>query len=233
MIDEELDVNNIEEDIEELEKEDLLNNYQVVRREFFAHMHEAAVTFRYDSLCFNSAAINKMPEVTHVHVLINSQKKKMIIKACDPEAKNSNKWSKFDKKKEKWVSRRLTARMFCAKLYDMLGWAPENRYKIQGTVMRCEEEIILVFDLEETEIFIPRKKDDDEATRSNRSYFPEGWRESFGITYGELKRSIGVDILDDFALMEVVKKKDRTPKAPRGFELVGTPPEVKDDGDKK
>ena len=231
MNDEELDILNNEEDIEELEKAELLNDYQVVRREFFAHMHEAAVTFRYEGLSFNSAAINKMVGVETVHVLINSKKKKMIIKACDAEAKNAAKWCKFDKKKEKWVSRRLSARMFCAKLYDMLGWNPLNRYKIQGTVMKCEEEIILVFNLEDTEIFIPRKKDDGDATKSNRSYFPEGWRESFGITYGELKKSIGVEILDDFVAMEVVKKKDRTPKSPRGFSLVETPPE-KDDGKK-
>ena len=210
---------NEEVNIEEMDQEELLNNYQVVRREFFAHTFEAAVSFRYDSLFFNSAAVNKMDTMS-VQILINPKKKKMVIKMCDPEAKHAAKWCKIDRKTSKRVPRRMTARMFCAKLYDMMEWAPENRYKIQGIVMKCEDEIILVFDLEETEIFIPRKKGDDEATRSNRSYFPEGWRESFGITYGEFKKSVGVNVLDGFALMEVVMKKERTPKVPEGFELV-------------
>ena len=208
-----------DEDVEELEKEDLLNNYQVVRKEFFAHMFDAAVTFRFDSLAFNSAAINKMADSMYVQFLINPNKKKMVVRMCSEEDKNAARWCKIDKKTGRKVSRRLTARMFCAKLYDLMGWSPENRYKIQATIMRCEEELILVFDLEETEIFIPRKSEDNEATRSNRSYFPEGWRESFGITYGEFKRNVGVNVLDGFALMEVVRKKDRTPKPPKGFEL--------------
>lgn len=211
---------NEEENIEELDQEDLLNNYQVVRREFFAHTFEAAVSFRYDSLYFNSAAINKMADAMSVQILINPEKKKMVIRMCDVEEKHAAKWCKIDKKTGKRVPRRMTARMFCAKLYDLMKWAPENRYKIQGVVMRCEDEVILVFELDETEIFIPRKKDDDSATRSARSYFPEGWRESFGITYGEFKKSVGVNVLDGFALMEVVVKKDRKPKVPGGFDLV-------------
>lgn len=224
-----LEVTEEDVDIEELEKEDLLNNYQVVRREFFAHMYEAAVTFRYDSLSFNSAAINKIDDAMYVQILINPSKKRMVVKMCDMDEKNATKWCKIDKKTGKRASRRMTARMFCAKLYDLLGWAPDNRYKIQGTVMRCEDETILVFNLEETEIFIPRQIGDDVLSKSKKSYFPEDWRESFGVTYGELKRSIGVDILEGFALMEVVKPKDRKPKVPNGFELK----EIKPDDEKK
>ena len=76
---------NEEENIEELDQEDLLNNYQVVRREFFAHTFEAAVSFRYDSLYFNSAAINKMADAMSVQILINPKKKKMVIRMCDVE----------------------------------------------------------------------------------------------------------------------------------------------------
>ena len=206
-------------DIEELEKEDLLNNYQVVRREFFAHMFDAAVSFRYDSLSFNSAAINKIADTMYVQILINPSKKRMVVKMCDMDEKNATKWCKLDRKTGKRAPRRMTARMFCAKLYDLVGWAPDNRYKIQGTVMRCEDETILVFNLEETEIFIPRQKGDDELSKSKKSYFPEDWIDSFGVTYGELKRSIGVDILEGFALMEVVRPINRKPKVPKGFEL--------------
>ena len=219
-----------EEDIEAMEQEELLSDYQVVRKEFFAHTFDAAVTFRFDSLAFNSAAINKLDGSNYVQFLINPSKKKMVVRMCSEEDKNAARWCKADKKTGRKVSRRLTARMFCAKLYDLMGWAPENRYKIQATIMRCEDELILVFDLEETEIFIPRKTDDNEATKSNRSYFPEGWRESFGITYGEFKKSVGVNVLDGFALMEVVRKKERKPKAPSGFELKDASGGVNDGG---
>ena len=124
-----------DEDVEELEKEDLLNNYQVVRKEFFAHMFDAAVSFRYDSLSFNSAAINKIADTMYVQILINPSKKRMVVKMCDIDEKNATKWCKLDRKTGKRAPRRMTARMFCAKLYDLLGWAPDNRYKIQGLVI--------------------------------------------------------------------------------------------------
>ena len=108
-----------DEDVEELEKEDLLNNYQVVRKEFFAHMFDAAVTFRFDSLAFNSAAINKMADSMYVQFLINPNKKKMVVRMCSEEDKNAARWCKIDKKTGRKVSRRLTARMFCAKLYSL------------------------------------------------------------------------------------------------------------------
>ena len=54
MIEEKKSIENEEDiDIEEMEEKELLNDYQVVRREFFAHTFDAAVTFRYDSLSFN------------------------------------------------------------------------------------------------------------------------------------------------------------------------------------
>ena len=212
-----------DDNIEELDKEELLNDFQVVRREFFAHTFEIAVSFRYDSLYFNSAAINKMNEAMSIQILINPQKKRMVIKMCGTEEKHAVRWCKIDKKTGKRVPRRMTARMFCAKLYDMMKWAPENRYKIQGIVMRCEDEIILFFDLEETEIFIPRKEGDDFATRSVRNYFPEGWRESFGVTYGEFKRTVGVEVLDEYALMEVVVKKGEKPKEQNRISIINSP----------
>ena len=206
-------------DLEEMEKEELLNNYQVVRGEFFAHTFDAAVTFRYDSLSFNSAAIGKIDDAMYVQVLICPSKRKMIIKKCDIDDKNSARWCKIDKKTGKRASRRMSAKMFSAKLYDLMKWNPENRYRIQCAVMKCEEETILVFNLDDVETFVPRKKGDDEATQSKRSYFPEDWRDSFGVTYGELKKSIGIDMLEGFALMEVIVKKEVKPKAPSGFEL--------------
>ena len=221
MVDEKYPVDNNEEDIdiEEMEKKDLLENYQVVRREFFAHTFDAAVTFRYDSLSFNSAAINKIDEAMYVQILINPKKKKMVVKMCDIDEKNAAKWCKIERKTGKRAPRKMTAKMFAAKLYDLMKWHPDNRYKIQGTVMRCEDEILLVFNLEETEIFVPREQGDEQVTRSVRSYFPEDWKDSFGVTYGELKESIGINLLDGFALMEVVKRKEIKPKAPSGFEI--------------
>ena len=56
-----------------------------------------------------------------------------------------------------------------------------------------------------------------------RNYFPEGWRESFGVTYGEFKRTVGVEVLDEYALMEVVVKKGEKPKEQNRISIINSP----------
>ena len=45
----------------ELEKEFSYDGYQVVRKEFFAHLRDPAIVIRPDSISFNTACINGLP----------------------------------------------------------------------------------------------------------------------------------------------------------------------------
>ena len=85
-------------------------------------------------------------------------------------------------------------------MYDILGWKPENKYRIRGIRRQRGNESILMFDLHETEVFIPISKDErtgeirrqpfdlfDEGTtpitsRGKKSVvaFPEAWANGFG-----------------------------------------------------
>ena len=56
--------------------------FQVVRREFFAHLREPAVTFNNYKFYVNCACLNKFPDAFYVQVLVNQETKIMAFSDC-------------------------------------------------------------------------------------------------------------------------------------------------------
>ena len=56
--------------------------FQVVRREFFAHLREPAVTFNNYKFYVNCACLNKFPDAFYVQVLVNQETKIMALRPC-------------------------------------------------------------------------------------------------------------------------------------------------------
>ena len=56
--------------------------FQVVRREFFAHLHEPSVTFNNCKFYVNSACLSKFPKVEYVQVLVNRESKILALRPC-------------------------------------------------------------------------------------------------------------------------------------------------------
>lgn len=184
------------------------DGYQVVRREFFAHKYDPALTIRGNSIVFNSACISKLENVVYVQVLINPQQEKLVIRPCDEEAKDSLRWCIA--KSEKRKSRQITCGLFTAKLYNLMGWETQYRYKLLGTKKHIDGEEIYIFDLTATEVYLPNAKDDtdgEKKTKRNKPFFPEDWRDSFGIPVREHRAATEVDLLD-YGVIDVNAKNE-------------------------
>jgi len=205
----------IRESINEIEEVDDFNfdGFQVVRREFFSHTYEVAVSFKCDSITFNTASINKFPDFDYVQLLVSPTEKRIVVKMCGPDDKDAIKWAKIKRTTQKREPRRVLCRLFSAKIFDLMGWNTENRYKIQGTLIKTPNETIIVFNLEETEVYIPDVKDENGTIVKHTPYFPEGWRDSFGLPVKEHEEALKINILDGYARMEVVQKRAKK-KAP-------------------
>ena len=63
--------------------------YQVVRGEFFAHLFEPSVTFNDEKVSVNTACINILPDVDYVQFLVNPIEKKLAVKPCSEEMRDS------------------------------------------------------------------------------------------------------------------------------------------------
>ena len=135
----------------ELQENFTYDGYQVVRRELFAHLREPSVVIRRDSITFNTACIAGMEDAVYIQILVNPDTKKMVVRKCDENDKDALRWciAKTDKRK----SRKVTSKIFSAKMYELMGWNTACRYKILGHKIVYEDEMLYIFDLLETEIF--------------------------------------------------------------------------------
>ena len=68
---------------EKLESTFSYDGYQVVRKELFAHLRDPAIVIRKDSITFNTACITGLEDVVYVHVMFNSDLKRIVVRGCD------------------------------------------------------------------------------------------------------------------------------------------------------
>ena len=130
---------------EELESTFSYDGYQVVRKELFAHLRDPAIVIRKDSITFNTACITGLEDVVYVHVMFNSDLKRIVVRGCDENDKDALRWciAKPDKRK----SRKMTCKPFSELVYKEMGWDTECRYKMLGYRISFEGETLYVFDL--------------------------------------------------------------------------------------
>ena len=105
-------------------------NYQVVRREFFAHQGEPSITFNQLKFYANAACIKRFPNAEYAQVLINREQKILALRPCEEFSRDSFPWSKISKGKRE--PKAITCKLFFAKIFDMMGWIPDFRYKLLG-----------------------------------------------------------------------------------------------------
>lgn len=128
---------------EELESTFSYDGYQVVRKELFAHLRDPAIVIRKDSITFNTACITGLEDVVYVHVMFNSDLKRIVVRGCDENEKDALRWciAKEDKRK----SRKMSCKPFSELVYKEMGWDRECRYKMLGLTFNAVDGRITIF----------------------------------------------------------------------------------------
>lgn len=85
------------------------DGYQVVRGEFFSHLYEPCITFNNFKVYMNTACIKKLPETDYVQILVNQEKKKLAVRPCSEESKDSFRWCSATAKR---TPKQVTCRVF-------------------------------------------------------------------------------------------------------------------------
>lgn len=184
-----------------------LDGYQVVRREFFSHKYDPALTIREDCIVFNNACISKLEDVVYVLVLINADDQKLVVRPCAEGTRDAIRWCipREDKRK----SRQISCERFTKKLYEMMDWKQPYRYKLQGTRINYQGEEIYIFDLTTKEPFLPTKKnpeDTDAKPTRYKAVYSEEWENSFGLSVKEHEASMRVDLRKGYETVGMSRK---------------------------
>ena len=99
----------------------------------------------------NAACIKRFPNAEYAQVLINREQKILALRPCEEFSRDSFPWSKISKGKRE--PKAITCKLFYAKIFDMMGWIPDFRYKLLGKVIHSNGEYLLAFDLTATEVY--------------------------------------------------------------------------------
>ena len=186
-----------------IEMEDFdLDGFQVVRREFFAHIYEPSVTFNNCKFYVNTSCLRKFPTSDYAQVLVNRENKILALRPCPEGSRDSFQWcstSANGKRKPKPI----TCRLFFAKIVSLMGWDPKHRYKLLGKLIHSNEEYLLAFDLNSTEVYQRTSPEGEKPKTSRVPVFPAEWQDQFGMPFSEHKQSMQINIVDGYAVYTV------------------------------
>lgn len=176
------------------------DGYQVVRGEFFAHTFEPSITFSDSRVYVNTACLNRMPTVEYIQILINQQTKKLVVRPCGEDEKDSFRWcSNTGKRRPK----QITCRVFYAKLAEMMNWNPIYRYKLLGKLITTNSEQLYIFDLTATEVYQRIQQESGKTGNSRTPIFPSEWQNQFGLPVEEHRKQLQINIFDGFTVFGI------------------------------
>lgn len=181
------------------------DGYQVVRREFFAHTFEPSISFNNYKMYVNTACLNKFPHADFVQILVNRDRHILAIRPCEEMERDAFAWCGKSGGKRK--PKQITCKLFFAKIFELMGWNLDYRYKLLGKVIHANGQFLIAFDMSATEVYQRTVKDGAKPKSSRTPVFPAGWKDQFGLPYYEHQKSLQVNIFDGYAVYGI---KDNT-----------------------
>ena len=124
--------------------------YQVVRGEFFSHVYEPSFCFNNDKVYVNSTCLKKLPGYEYVQILVNPDEKKLAVRPCMEDERDSFRWCSSSGKRS---PKQITCRVFFAKIVHLMSWNADYRYKLLGKIIRSGDEKLAVLACLQRDVF--------------------------------------------------------------------------------
>ena len=198
-----------------------LEGYQVLRKEYISHKFDPAMTIKAGGIAFNTACISKLDQAVYIHLLINPDTERMVIRTCSEGDRDAIRWciAKDDRRK----TRQITCKPFTELLYKLMGWKTEYRYKLLGAKTSYKGEPVYLFDLTNTEVYKP---DDTVKPGEKQRYvpsFPDSWKGSYGLSVLQHEAATQLNLLEGYEyLSDLQAKMDGTNEASQSTEVIET-----------
>lgn len=185
-----------------LEFEDL-EGYELPPRTQFSMLKKPAVSFKFRKMTFNTACVRLFEGIQYILPIVHPEKKRIAVVMCAEEESASVQWSKKRVRDNVWINRTITSEDFIMKIYQMMNWNYECRYKILGRVANSSTGLILLFDLEDSIMFTPEKREfidpkTGEKKKREVKYYPEQYREHIGKSFNDYIATRQMNLFEDF-----------------------------------
>jgi len=174
-----------------------LRGFEIVRSQFLNITRKLYVSFAHTVLWFSVECIRKFEKTLHVEILVHPKQRLFAVRPSSKESRNAIAWTKSET--GGYRSRPIRGMTYLNAVYEICGWNPKFRYRIEGMYRQKSGEPILLFDMQEPEIIIPANESHiapegvaAEAgfhsavhplamtTNGNVVAFPSTWSKTFG-----------------------------------------------------
>lgn len=172
-----------------------LRGYEIARGQYFEANGKCSVTISKKDLSFSLAAIKRLGETATIEMLIHPDKKLLAVRAVKSDAVNAVTWSR--RTNGKTVPKKISGTACLPTIFKLMDWKDECRYRLLGSLLQKEDCSILIFDMKEIEVFIPRyvidqsDQDSDDGSMIPFTYgsskqvlaYPDDWGDNFGNSF--------------------------------------------------
>jgi len=186
-----------------------LYDSELVRSEFLSSTFQAKITIQYKSFVFNAASVRLFPDTQYVQVSVDRKGKRIFVVPANEYAPCRLKWANV--KSGKNQSRDCLAKITCAKLFEMMNWIPENRYKIMAVYQVIEGIRLIIFNLVECEMLVTETIETGNGSKKKQVTVirPEDWLKTFGNLFRNQDDAYKVDLDAHYLLPDNLTGEDR------------------------
>lgn len=176
-----------------------LSTYELPPRTQFSMLKKPAVSIKGKEITFNTACIRLFEGIVHVLPFLSAEKRRLAVIMRKEEGSSTVEWAR--EKNGAYVNKTISSLEFSDKIYQMMGWNRNCRYKILGRIANSSEGIIIVFDLDEAVEYAASEEYMDKKTgevkKRTIAYFPEKYRDCIGKTYSDYVASEQVSLFEN------------------------------------
>ena len=177
-----------------------LRGFEIARSQFFDTAGKICVSFSIDNIVFSTACIRKFEGVQYIEMLVHPGEHLIAIRKTTKDNRNALRWSRLSENGI-WIPRTLSGAAFLGTLYALFGWNPDYKYRVRGVRRQKDAESVILFDMRETEVFMPQTILLEEAikdgegplnenvepvmpnTKKSFMAYPSAWADNFGSNY--------------------------------------------------
>lgn len=177
-----------------------LRKFEVARSQFFDTVQKICVTFSIENIQFSTDCVRKFDKALNVEMLVNSNEKLFAVRPCTKNVRNAIQWANVNN--GLYSSRKISGAAYIKTLYELFGWNLDYKYRVRGIRRQKNDETLIIFNMNETEIFISQRElnlDEDEISTNEQlpkdvepftngpnkdiMAFPNNWADTFGNNY--------------------------------------------------
>ena len=190
-----------------------MRGFEVVRAQFISANNRPTVSFATDTVKFGIECIRKLEGTQYVELLIHPHEKLLAVRKSNKQNKAAVRWSKA-MEDGSFAPRPVAGTAFLPILFELFGWSRDCRYRIFGVRKQRGSDSVLLFDMHDTEIFIPKKileSNNTERTETETEFgfrpisaaqrsiigYPQQWGSRFGSDYYSHTQASQLAIIDN------------------------------------